>query len=404
MRPGTLSRLHDAHQGLTSTLQRARRIVYWPKLQQDITEMIEGCDECQRHGKKKPRPSERQITTTRPMETLGMDLVTFQGQHALVTVDYFSGFITFDLINSETTEAVTKVLNSIFQKFGLPEKILSDNGPCFKSNTFKRFCEQLDIGHLTSSPHYHQSNGRAERAIETIEQILKKARNDIEITKALTTYLDTPVSDTLPSPAELFHNRRINTRLSMTMIPVPLSDQQKINLNDKRSAHLKPSKHDRNIYLPNQPVWFTDDASEDWKPGYIESKDSAPDSYWIINNKTSRRIRRNKHDIKPRQTSFTKQRPQALESENPMRYPASVAKEHPASTDQVQRPAISEVPDPVGHMTGTSHSAANSPRQGPPTSKMPESKQTKAEPTPALMTSRSGRHIKPPRNSDFVYD
>ena len=404
MRPGTLSRLHDAHQGLTSTLQRARRIVYWPKLQQDITEMIEGCDECQRHGKKKRRPSERQITTTRPMETLGMDLVTFQGQHALVTVDYFSGFITFDLINSETTEAVTKVLNSIFQKFGLPEKILSDNGPCFKSNTFKRFCEQLDIGHLTSSPHYHQSNGRAERAIETIEQILKKARNDIEITKALTTYLDTPVSDTLPSPAELFHNRRINTRLSMTMIPVPLSDQQKINLNDKRSAHLKPSKHDRNIYLPNQPVWFTDDASEDWKPGYIESKDSAPDSYWIINNKTSRRIRRNKHDIKPRQTSFTQQRPQALESENPMRYPASVAKEHPASTDQVQRPAISEVPDPVGHMTGTSHSAANSPRQGPPTSKMPESKQTKAEPTPALMTSRSGRHIKPPRNSDFVYD
>ncbi len=309
MRPGTLSRLNDAHQGLTSTLQRARRIVYWPKLQQDITEMIERCDECQRHGKKKPRPSERQITTTRPMETLGMDLVTFQGQHALVTVDYFSGFITFDLINSETTEAVTKVLNSIFQKFGLPEKILSDNGPCFKSNTFKRFCEQLDIGHLISSPHYHQSNGRAERAIETIEQILKKARNDIEITKALTTYLDTPVSDTLPSPAELFHNRRINTRLSMTMIPVPLSDQQKINLNDKRSAHLKPSKHDRNIYLPNQPVWFTDDASEDWKPGYIESKDSAPDSYWIINNKTSRRIRRNKHDIKPCQTSFTQQRP-----------------------------------------------------------------------------------------------
>ncbi len=188
------------------------------------------------------------------METLGMDLVTFQGQHALVAVDYFSGFITFDLINSETTEAVTKVLNSIFQKFGLPEKILFDNGHCFKSNTFKRFCEQLEIGHVTSSPHYHQSNGRAERAIETIEQIPKKARNDIEITKALTTYLDTPASDTLPSPAELFHNRRINTCLSMTMIPVPLSDQQKINLNDKHSAHLKPSKHDRNIYLYNARV------------------------------------------------------------------------------------------------------------------------------------------------------
>ena len=40
MRPDTLSRLHDAHQGITSTLQRARWTVYWPKLQNDITEMV----------------------------------------------------------------------------------------------------------------------------------------------------------------------------------------------------------------------------------------------------------------------------------------------------------------------------------------------------------------------------
>ena len=49
----------------------------------------------------------------------------------------------------------------------------------------------------------------------------------MDITKALTSYLDTPVSDTLPSPAELFHNRPINPRLSMAMTPAPLTDQQK---------------------------------------------------------------------------------------------------------------------------------------------------------------------------------
>ena len=58
MKPGTLNHLHDAHQGLTSTLQRARRTVYWPKIQDDITEMIKKCDDCQRHGNKKPRPPE----------------------------------------------------------------------------------------------------------------------------------------------------------------------------------------------------------------------------------------------------------------------------------------------------------------------------------------------------------
>ena len=67
----------------------------------------------------------------------------------------------------------------IFGKFGLPEKVISDNGPCFSSNNFRLFWDQLDIGHITSSPHYHQSNGRAERAVSTIEQILKKSASNI---------------------------------------------------------------------------------------------------------------------------------------------------------------------------------------------------------------------------------
>lgn len=80
-------------------------------------------------GNKKPRPPERQISATRPMEILCIDLVDFRGKHALVTVDYFSGFLTYDTLESETTETVTKVLNNIFRKFGLAEKIISDNGP-----------------------------------------------------------------------------------------------------------------------------------------------------------------------------------------------------------------------------------------------------------------------------------
>lgn len=65
-----------------------------------------------------------------------MDLVEFWGQHTLVTVDYLSDFLTYDIFDSETTRAVTKVLNNIFRKFGLPEKIISDNGPCFRSGNF----------------------------------------------------------------------------------------------------------------------------------------------------------------------------------------------------------------------------------------------------------------------------
>ncbi|CAB4003691.1 Transposon Ty3-G Gag-Pol poly [Paramuricea clavata] len=324
-----LSRLHDAHQGITSTLRRARRTVYWPKLQDDITEMVQKCDDCQRHGNKKSRIPERQIE--------------FQGRYALVTVDYFSGFLTYDTLKVQTSEAVIKVLNSNFRKFGLPEKILSDNGPCFRSESFRRFCEQLDIGHITSSPYHHQSNGRAERAVGIVEHILKKSRSDVAITKALTTYLDTPVSDTLPSPAELFFNRRINTRLSMNMTPVPLTDQQKTGLNDKRSAHLKSTKQDQVKYMLNQPVWFTDDALDEWKPGYIDSKDSTPNAYWIINDASNRRLRRNTHDIKPRHTFIAHQRPQQTVFDS---HPeCHVDRESPPPAVVEQPSGWSEIPD-----------------------------------------------------------
>ena len=110
MRPDTLSRLHDAHQGITSTLQRARWTVYWPKLQSDITKMVQAREECQRHGNKKSRIPERQIAAIHPMEIVSMDLVEHQGIHELVTVDYFSGFLTFDILNAQTSDAMIKVL------------------------------------------------------------------------------------------------------------------------------------------------------------------------------------------------------------------------------------------------------------------------------------------------------
>ena len=159
------------------------------------------------------------------------------------------------------------------------------------------------------------------------------------------------MSDTLPSPAELSHNRRINTRLSMGMTPAPLTDQQKTHLSDKHSAHLKSSKQDNNIYLPSQPIWFTDDCSDEWKPGYTESKDITPDSYWITNDKNNRRLRRNKNYIKPRYITITQGRPKP---QVPVRYPAHLSDGDAAS-------AIPEVQEPVSASADTPTTLAKSP-------------------------------------------
>ena len=138
---GAPNRRHDAHHGLTLTLQLVSRALYWPKLQNDITEAVQTYKTRQltaTYGNKKPRIPERQISATRPMEILRMDLVEYQGKRALVTESTtFSGFLAYDILDSKTSEAVTKVLNNILRKFGLAEKINLHNGPCFRSGKFR---------------------------------------------------------------------------------------------------------------------------------------------------------------------------------------------------------------------------------------------------------------------------
>ena len=314
----TLKRLHEGHQGLTATLQRARRTVYWPKLQDDISAVIHRCNECQIHANKKHRVPERQVSASRPMEIIGVDLFEFKNKSALVTVDYYSGFLTIDAVISQTSDAIIKVFNNNFRKFGLAQRIISDNAACFTSEKFRNFCVDLEIDHTTSSPHYHEGNGRAERAIQTLRQILNKSKSDLEVTNAVLAYLDTPISNDIPSPAELFYNRRINTSLGMMFEPTMLSDTQKVKLSERRAAHLHtPSIKEE--YFVDQPIWFTEDGSPEWKAGQIESKDTQPDSYWVINKESTRRIRRNIHDLKPRiQPQIPANKSRDQQRENPL--------------------------------------------------------------------------------------
>ena len=48
MRRETLVMLHDGHQGIERTKQRARRIVHWPGIDNDIDNTVRLCADCQR--------------------------------------------------------------------------------------------------------------------------------------------------------------------------------------------------------------------------------------------------------------------------------------------------------------------------------------------------------------------
>ena len=102
----------------------------------------------------------------------------------------------------------------MFLRYGVPDKIMSDNGPQFASAEFATFAKLWDFEHLTSSPRYPQSNGKAENAVKTIQMLFSKCRQSGQSEYlALLDWRNTPSEGMETSPAQRFFGRRCRTLL-----------------------------------------------------------------------------------------------------------------------------------------------------------------------------------------------
>lgn len=91
-----------------------------------------------------------------------------------------------------TTTAVRtiEVLKKIFSAFGLPEQIITDNGPQFISEDFATFMKLNGIKHIRSSPYHPASNGLAERFVQSFKLALKaSASSGMSVSERLSDYL-----------------------------------------------------------------------------------------------------------------------------------------------------------------------------------------------------------------------
>ena len=67
----------------------------------------------------------------------------------------------------------TKILRDMFARFGIPQQVISDNGPQFPSEEFQQFMTANGIKHIKTSPYHPTSNGAAERMVQTLKLALK---------------------------------------------------------------------------------------------------------------------------------------------------------------------------------------------------------------------------------------
>ena len=123
-------------------------------------------------------------------------------------------FIDYASLRETTSSHIVNCMKSMFARFGIPEKVISDNGPQYDSKEFKKFAEKWKFLHMTTSPRYPQGNDKAENAAKTSKALMKKNRdasNDIYL--ALLDWRNTPSEDLGSSPAQRLLGRRTRTQL-----------------------------------------------------------------------------------------------------------------------------------------------------------------------------------------------
>ena len=125
----------------------ARSNVWWPNMDREIEEKSASCIPCQQQQPEEPAvPLQPWPTPSHPWSRLHVDYAgPLRGKMLLVIVDAFSKWIDVHITASATSETTIRRLRQSFGTHGLPEGLVTDNGPCFTSSDFADFCSKNGI-------------------------------------------------------------------------------------------------------------------------------------------------------------------------------------------------------------------------------------------------------------------
>ena len=93
----------------------------------------------------------------------------------MLLMDAYSKWPEVHMMESTITEVLIKHLQQIFATYGIPQLIVSDNGPQFVAEKFKHYCMSWGIQHITTVPYHPRSNGEAERLVQAFKNYIDKA-------------------------------------------------------------------------------------------------------------------------------------------------------------------------------------------------------------------------------------
>ena len=305
LQPQMLSLIHSSHMGTEKCKRRAKEVFYWPGMNGQIENVVSNCPTCnmyQRSNMKEPLLCHE--VQSRPWAKVGADLCELNGKTYLVLVDYYSGFIEVNQVHNTRSTEIIRHCKAQFARYGIPDILMTDNGPQFSSESFKSFASTYQFKHLTSSPHFPQSNGMAEKSVQTAKNLIKKAMQEgKDPYLALLEYRNTPNSDSLGSPAQRLMGRRTKSIVPMTeellkpKVIDPKIVQQQLKQNKQRQ------KYYYDVHTKSLPKLLVGDdvliqMNGKWRPAKVSGvRQDTPRSY-DVTTPEGQTYRRNRRHLK----------------------------------------------------------------------------------------------------------
>uniref|UniRef100_A0A2N9FW67 Integrase catalytic domain-containing protein n=1 Tax=Fagus sylvatica TaxID=28930 RepID=A0A2N9FW67_FAGSY len=183
--------MKEAHSGECGEHQGKKRLYqllltlgyYWPTMKRDTADFVKACHTCQMQANLiHTHPTNLQnMATPWPFHTWGLDLIgpinPPSGGYIwiLAATEYFTKWVEAIPLRKATGAAVANFIREhIITRFGIPHKIISDNGTPFVNKDVREVLEHYRIKHRRSTPYYPQGNGQAEATNRMLLRILSK--------------------------------------------------------------------------------------------------------------------------------------------------------------------------------------------------------------------------------------
>ena len=178
-RPKTI--VHEIHEGVCGThasghvmakqIMRAR--YYWMTLENDCINYVQKCHKCQNYADKihVPLTSLNVMVSPWPFLMWGMDVIPITPKASnghrfiFVVIDYFTKWVEAASYASVMRTVVARFIKKeSICRYGLPKRIISDNGLNLNNDMVTKVCTRFKVKHHNSVPYRPKMNDAVEVA------------------------------------------------------------------------------------------------------------------------------------------------------------------------------------------------------------------------------------------------